>query len=110
MKSLSFVPFTHALALSAIWTPSWMKSATASKSFSLRPLVVIAGVPTRIPPGTRALLSPSQHQDSNQNESEHYGVGRVRTGNGPTWHRVLVECDRTDVQDFLNPSSIDTLS
>lgn len=63
MKSLSFVPLALALASSAICTPSWMQSATILKSFSLRPLVVIAGVPMRIPPGTRALLSPFSQQN-----------------------------------------------
>lgn len=35
-----------------------MKSATNMKSFSVKPLVVRAGVPMRMPPGTIALLSP----------------------------------------------------
>lgn len=35
-----------------------MKSATFSKSASLKPRVVSAGVPMRMPPGTMADLSP----------------------------------------------------
>lgn len=58
MKSWSFDPVTICLASSVICTPSWIKSAMAINSFSVNPLVVIAGDPMRIPPGTRALLSP----------------------------------------------------
>uniref|UniRef100_A0A6B0U405 Putative secreted protein n=1 Tax=Ixodes ricinus TaxID=34613 RepID=A0A6B0U405_IXORI len=35
-----------------------MNSATMAMSCSLSPLVVRAGVPSRMPPGLRALLSP----------------------------------------------------
>eukprot|EP00268_Persea_americana_P023366 TRINITY_DN22996_c0_g1_i1.p2 TRINITY_DN22996_c0_g1~~TRINITY_DN22996_c0_g1_i1.p2 ORF type:complete len:104 (-),score=18.15 TRINITY_DN22996_c0_g1_i1:526-837(-) len=52
-KSLSIVPLIEPLASSAICTPSWMKPAAAMESFSLNPLVVIAGVPMRMPPGTK---------------------------------------------------------
>lgn len=41
-------------------SPSWMKRATCSKSFSVNPREVSAGVPSRIPPGRRAEASPGQ--------------------------------------------------
>ena len=58
MKSWSFDPETDFFASRVSCTPSWMKSAVAMNSFSENPLVVMAGDPMRIPPGTRALLSP----------------------------------------------------
>ena len=58
MKSRSFDPETDFFASRDSCTPSWMKSAVAMNSFSENPLVVIAGDPMRMPPGTRALLSP----------------------------------------------------
>ncbi|KAK0570909.1 hypothetical protein LWI29_008287 [Acer saccharum] len=58
MKSWSFDPLTDCLASRVICTPSWMKSATATNSFSANPLVVMAGDPMRMPPGTSALLLP----------------------------------------------------
>ena len=61
VNSPSFVPETSFLASIVISTPSLIKSATTTKSFSDSPLVVIAGVPILIPPGTNALLSPVSH-------------------------------------------------
>lgn len=58
-KSWSFEPETNFLASRVICTPSLMKSATVTNSFSEKPRVVIAGEPMRIPPGTSALLSPT---------------------------------------------------
>lgn len=57
-NSWSFDPGASGLASRVILTPSWMKSATATNSFSVKPRVVMAGDPIRMPPGTRALLSP----------------------------------------------------
>lgn len=57
-KSWSFGLGDNFLASWVIFTPSCMKSATNMKSFSVKPLVVRAGVPMRMPPGTIALLSP----------------------------------------------------
>lgn len=57
-NSWSFVLGINLFASRVSWTPSWIKSAVATNSLSLKPLVVMAGAPIRIPPGTRALLSP----------------------------------------------------
>mmetsp|Transcript_5467 Transcript_5467/g.19949 ORF Transcript_5467/g.19949 Transcript_5467/m.19949 type:complete len:216 (-) Transcript_5467:845-1492(-) len=40
------------------WMPRSMKSATATKSCSTKPRVVMAGAPMRMPPGTTAERSP----------------------------------------------------
>mmetsp|Transcript_21863 Transcript_21863/g.70613 ORF Transcript_21863/g.70613 Transcript_21863/m.70613 type:complete len:232 (-) Transcript_21863:166-861(-) len=59
LKSASFLPtLAEALTCFAISTPRWMKWATASKSSSTKPREVSAGVPTRMPPGMKADLSP----------------------------------------------------
>lgn len=58
MKSWSLEPETKFLASRVICTPSLIRSATVTNSFSEKPRVVIAGEPMRIPPGTSALLSP----------------------------------------------------
>ena len=61
-NSWSFDPEANPLASIVICTPSWMKSAIAVNSFSVNPLVVIAGDPMRMPPGTSALLSPGKFE------------------------------------------------
>mmetsp|Transcript_26385 Transcript_26385/g.79535 ORF Transcript_26385/g.79535 Transcript_26385/m.79535 type:complete len:242 (+) Transcript_26385:150-875(+) len=56
-KSLSFLPFS-AWTLSAIWQQRSRKQAIWRKSSAPQPRVVIAGVPTRTPPGESAEASP----------------------------------------------------
>mmetsp|Transcript_4710 Transcript_4710/g.11943 ORF Transcript_4710/g.11943 Transcript_4710/m.11943 type:complete len:206 (+) Transcript_4710:461-1078(+) len=57
LKSFSFGP-TLDLMSAVILTALSTKSATCTKSCSMNPLVVRAGVPILMPPGTRALVSP----------------------------------------------------
>uniref|UniRef100_A0A6B0UUH1 Uncharacterized protein n=1 Tax=Ixodes ricinus TaxID=34613 RepID=A0A6B0UUH1_IXORI len=59
LKSFTVLP-AFGLASRAIVTARSMKSITWWKSFSLKFLDVSAGAPRRIPPGTRADLSPGQ--------------------------------------------------
>lgn len=50
-----------------IFIPLWIKSTTFSMSFSTSPLVVKAGVPSLIPLGFNALLSPGTEKESREN-------------------------------------------
>lgn len=61
-NSWTFDPEANPLASIVICTPSWMQSAIAVNSLSVNPLVVIAGDPMRMPPGTSALLSPANFE------------------------------------------------
>merc|ERR1712094_49150 len=54
----SFLSGAEAWIVFASWTASWSMSATASKSFSFRPRVVMAGAPILTPPGKSAETSP----------------------------------------------------
>ena len=54
----SFLSGALAWMVLASWTAPWSMSATASKSASLRPRVVMAGAPMRTPPGESAETSP----------------------------------------------------
>mmetsp|Transcript_13903 Transcript_13903/g.29703 ORF Transcript_13903/g.29703 Transcript_13903/m.29703 type:complete len:213 (+) Transcript_13903:446-1084(+) len=56
-KSFSFGPVFSRI-ICAMPTASSTNSTTCSKSFSVKPRVVRAGVPMRTPPGTRAETSP----------------------------------------------------
>lgn len=55
---MSFLPGLDFFNSMAMLTPWWMKSATCWKSDSVKPRLVKAGVPRRIPPGVMALESP----------------------------------------------------
>merc|ERR1712217_499697 len=56
-KSFNFLPFSFWIC-KAIWRHLSRNSAIFLKSSSVHPLVVIAGVPMRTPPGDRAEASP----------------------------------------------------
>lgn len=77
-------------------------------SFSVNPRVVMAGDPIRMPPGTKALLSPVYKTANSQFKKTGYDEQPLKT-RVVTRNRVLVESDRGHVENFLHSCPIDTL-